>query len=221
MEGVTRSKGLIVPPDDHRPRLRQICDKHGVLLISDEMMSGWGRTGRWSAVDHWDVVPDMVTTARGLRWGYVSLGAVAVSDKIAEFFEDRILWCGLTCIGHTLACAAGLATIDVYEEDGLIENAARGGQHLGQRLEEIKDERPSVGDVCYIGLFYALGIVKRKATKERIDLLTEVGMFLRANGLFTFLFHNVLFVVGPLRITEGQIDEGMAIIDRALEITDG
>ena len=220
MEGVTGSNGLLVPPDDYWPRIRQICDKHGILLVSDEVMSGWGRTGQWFAVDHWEVVPDMITTAKGLTSGYVPLGAVIVSEAIAKYFEDKMLWCGLTYSGHPLACAAGVATLEVYEEDGLIENAARVGRTLGQRLEQIKARHPSVGDVRSIGLFSALEIVKDKASKAPIDPLTEVFKFLKENGLFTFVFHNILFVVPPLCITEAQLDEGLAIVERALEITD-
>jgi taurine--2-oxoglutarate transaminase len=220
MEGVTGSNGLLVPPDDYWPRIRQICDKYGILLVSDEVMSGWGRTGKWFAVDHWDVVPDMITTAKGLTAGYVPLGAVIVSDAIAKYFEDKMLWCGLTYSGHPLACAAGVATIEVYEEDQLIENAARVGDYLGQRLEQIKASHPSVGDVRYIGLFSALEIVKDKTSKAPIDPLTEVFKFLKEHGLFTFVFHNILFVVPPLCITEAQLDEGLAIIEQALEITD-
>jgi taurine--2-oxoglutarate transaminase len=162
----------------------------------------------------------MITTAKGLTSGYVPLGVVVVSEKIAGYFDDQTLFCGLTYSGHPLACAAGLATLQVYEEEGLIENAARVGKHLGARLEEIKARHASVGDVRSIGLFSALEIVKSKATKEPFDPLTEVGTFLRANGLFTFLFHNILFVVPPLCITAAQVDEGLAIIEKALEITD-
>ena len=150
---------------------------YGILLISDEVMSGWGRTGKWFAVDNWDVVPDIITTAKGLTSGYVPLGAVIVSEPIAKFFEDKMLYCGLTYSGHPLACAAGLATLEVYEEDGLIENAARVGQYLGQRLEEIKHSHPSVGDVRYIGLFSALEIVKDRKTRQPIDPLTQVAGF--------------------------------------------
>jgi taurine--2-oxoglutarate transaminase len=219
MEGVTGSNGLIVPPDDYWPRLRQICDKYGILLISDEVMSGWGRTGKWFAVDNWNVVPDIITTAKGLTAGYVPLGAVIVTDKIADFFEDKMLWCGLTYSGHPLACAAGVATLEVYEEDGLIENAAKVGRHLGERLEAIKASHSSVGDVRYIGLFSALEIVKNRKSKEPIDPLTETQKVLRAEGLFTFNFHNILFVVPPLCITEAQLDEGLAIIEKALTET--
>jgi taurine--2-oxoglutarate transaminase len=220
MEGVTGSNGLIVPPDDYWPRVREICDRFGILLISDEVMSGWGRTGKWFAVDHWNVVPDIITTAKGITSGYVPLGAVIVSKPIADYFEDKMLWCGLTYSGHPLACAAGIATIEVYEEDRLIENAAKLGEYLGKRLEDIKSHHPSVGDVRYIGLFSALEIVKSKITKRPIDPLTETGKYLRNNGLFTFIFHNILFVVPPLCINEAQIDEGLAIIEEALEITD-
>lgn len=220
MEGVTGSNGLIVPPDEYWPRVREICDKYGILLISDEVMSGWGRTGKWFAVDNWEVVPDMITTAKGLTSGYVPLGAVIVSDDIAEYFEDKMLWAGLTYSGHALACAAGLATLEVYQEDGLIENAVKVGRYLGERLEGIKQRHPSVGEVRYIGLFSALEIVKNRETKEPIDPLTEVAKYLKEHGLFTFVFHNMLFIVPPLCITEGQLDEGLEIIEQGLLITD-
>ncbi len=220
MEGVTGTNGLIVPPDDYWPRIREICNKYGILLISDEVMSGWGRTGKWFAVDNWGVVPDMITTAKGLTAGYVPLGALVVSEPIAKYFDDKYLYMGLTYSAHPLACAAGVATVSVYEEDGLIENAVKVGRHLGQRLEEMKARHASVGDVRYIGLFSALELVKSKATKAPMDQVAELGKVLRANGLFHFIFRNVLFVVPPLCITEAQLDEGLAIMDQALEITD-
>jgi taurine--2-oxoglutarate transaminase len=219
MEGVTGSNGLLVPPDDYWPRIREICTRHDILLISDEVMSGWGRTGQWFAVDNWEVVPDIITTAKGITSGYVPLGAVIVSDKIADYFEDKMLWAGLTYNGHPLACATALATIEVYEQDGLIENARKVGTYLGRRLEDIKANHPSVGDVRYIGLFSALEIVRNRETKEPIDPLTAVQKVLRENSLFTFNFHNILFVVPPLCITESQIDEGLDIIEKALAVT--
>jgi taurine--2-oxoglutarate transaminase len=220
MEGVTGSNGLIVPPDDYWPRIRDICNKYGILLVSDEVMSGWGRTGKWFAVDNWNVVPDMITTAKGITSGYVPLGAVIVSEPIAEFFDNKMLWCGLTYSGHPLACAAGLATIETYELDGLLQNTVKVGKYLELRLEHLKQTHASVGDVRYIGLFSALEIVKNKEKKTPIDPLVETGKFLRANGLFTFLFHNILFVVPPLCITTEQLDEGLSIIEKSLEITD-
>jgi taurine--2-oxoglutarate transaminase len=220
MEGVTGSNGLIVPPDDYWPRIREICDKYGILLISDEVMSGWGRTGKWFAVDNWNVVPDIITTAKGITSGYVPLGAVIISDPMAEYFEDKMLWCGLTYSAHPLACAVAVATINAYEEDGLLQNAVVIGKQLGQQLEDMKNRHSSVGDVRYIGLFSALEIVNNKVTKLPIDPLTDLGKYLRSHGLFTFIFHNVLFVVPPLCINSDQLDEGLKIIDEALQFTD-
>lgn len=225
MEGVVGSNGLIVPPDDYWPRVREICDKYGILLISDEVMSGWGRTGKWFAVDNWDVTPDIITTAKGITSGYVPLGACIVSEAIAKFFDDKYLYAGLTYNGHALACAAALATIDVYEEDGLLDNAVKVGEHLGEALEEIKSRHPSVGDVRYIGLFSALELVSNRQTKEIFPgaKMAELGKYLREKGLFTFIMANamgsIVFVVPPLCITTEQLDEGLLIIEEALSAT--
>ena len=220
IEGVTGSNGLIVPPNDYWPRVREICNKYGILLISDEVMSGWGRTGKWFAVDNWNVVPDIITTAKGITSGYVPLGAVIISEPIANYFEDKMLWCGLTYSGHPLACAAAAATINVYTEDRLFQNAVAVGKYLGERLEESKLNHMSVGDVRYIGLFTAIEVVKNRTTKQPIDPLLETSKYLKDNGLFTFIFHNVLFIVPPLCINRAQIDEGLDIIEKALRITD-
>ncbi len=226
MEGVVGSNGLIVPPDDYWPRVREICTKYGILLISDEVMSGWGRTGKWFAVDNWDVTPDIITTAKGITSGYMPLGAVIVSEPIAKFFDDKYLYAGLTYNGHALACAAAVATIKVYEEDNLLENAVMVGKHLGQALEDIKSRHASVGDVRYIGLFSAIELVTNRETKESFapSVMTEVGKHLRQNGLFTFIMANnmgsIVFIVPPLCITKEQLDEGLEIIEKALKITD-
>ncbi|MEW6403445.1 MAG: aminotransferase class III-fold pyridoxal phosphate-dependent enzyme [Chloroflexota bacterium] len=215
LEGVTGTNGLIVPPDDYWPRLREICDKHGILLISDEVMSGWGRTGEWFAVDNWNVTPDIITTAKGITSGYVPLGAVIVREHIAKYFDDKVLYAGLTYNGHALACAAALATIEAYEEDKIFENAKIVGQHLGECLEELKQKHPSVGDVRYIGMFSALELVKNRETKEPLDP-TPLKTFLIQNGVYVFGFKNVLFVVPPLTITREQLDEGLNMIDEGL-----
>ena len=215
MEGVTGTNGLIIPPDDYWPRVREICDKYGILLISDEVMSGWGRTGEWFAVDNWNVVPDIITTAKGITSGYVPLGAVIVREKIAKFFDDKVLFAGLTYNGHALACAAALATIEAYEEDNIFENAKKVGKHLGECLEDLKAKHPSIGDVRYIGLFSGIEFVKNRETKEPMDL-TPLKNFLIANGVYVFNFKNVLFVVPPLVITEEQLDEGLNLIDEGL-----
>jgi len=230
LEGVVGSNGIIVPPDDYWPRIRELCTKYGILLISDEVMSGFGRTGKWFAVDNWGVVPDMITMAKGITAGYVPLGAVVVSERIARHFDDSMLWCGLTYSAHPLACAAGVATLQVYDDDNLISNAAQLGVHLGKQLETMKSKHPSVGDVRYIGLFSVIELVKdkktneplisRNATAESLGLMKEVGATLRENGLFTFIKPNRIFIVPPLCITATQLDEGLEIIDRALDITD-
>ncbi len=215
LEGVTGTNGLIIPPDDYWPRVRQICDRYGILLISDEVMSGWGRTGRWFAVDNWNVVPDIITTAKGITSGYVPLGAVIVSAKIAQYFDDKYLYAGLTYNGHALACAAALATIEAYEEGRVFENALRVGAYLGRRLEELKAGHRSVGDVRYIGLFSALELVKNRQTKEILDL-TTLKSYLLAEGVYVFNFKNILFVVPPLIITEQQLEDGLAVLDQGL-----
>lgn len=226
MEGVVGSNGLIVPPDDYWSRVREICDKYGILLISDEVMSGWGRTGQWFAVDNWQVVPDIITTAKGITSGYAPLGAVIVSEEIAKFFDDKYLYAGLTYNGHALSCAAALATIDVYNDDNLIENARVVGKYLGERLEAIKEKHPSVGDVRYIGLFSTIELVQNRESKEVMpaNVMGAIGKTLRENGLFTFIMANnlgsMVFIVPPLCITKEQLDEGLAIVDKALEIAD-
>jgi len=226
MEGVTGSNGLIVPPDDYWPRVREICDKYGILLISDEVMSGWGRTGKWFAVDNWDVEPDIITTAKGITSGYVPLGAVIVSEEIADHFEDNYLFAGLTYSGHALACAAALATINVYEEDSLLENAATLGNYLGETLEDIKARHASVGDVRYIGLFSTIELVENRETKKPFPaaVMADIKKALMDSGLFTFIMvkdiGTMIFVVPPLCITKDQLDEGFALVEKALEVAD-
>jgi taurine--2-oxoglutarate transaminase len=230
LEGVTGSSGIIIYPDEYWPRMREIADKYGILLVDDEVMSGFGRTGKWFGIDNWGVVPDVMTMAKGLTAAYVPLGAVVVSRDIAAYFEDRMLPLGLTYSGHTLACATAVATINVYREDKLIENTLTMGKVLGEELEEIKAKHPSVGDVRYIGLFSVIEVVKDKATKEpmapwnakpsEMGAMADVAKFLRDNGLYTFVRWNWIFAVPPLCITESQLKDGLAIIDKALEITD-
>ncbi len=227
LEPVVGSNGIIVPPDFYWPRVREICDKYGILLIADEVMSGWGRTGQWFAVDNWGVVPDMITTAKGITSGYLPLGAVIVSEPISKFFDDKYLYAGLTYNGHTLALATALATIETYEQEHLIENARELGKYLGERLENIKAQHVSVGDVRYIGLFSAIELVENRETKKVMpsNVMAQVGKVLRENGVFTFVMANnlgsIVFVVPPLIITKEQLDEGLKVIELALEVADG
>jgi len=222
MEGVTGSNGLLVPPDDYWPRVREITKKYDVLLIDDEVMSGFGRTGKWFAVNHWNVEPDIMTMAKGLTSGYLPLGAVAVSEPIASYFDDKYLYMGLTYCGHPMCCAAGVATVNLYKEEKIIDNAAAMGEVLGQELERIKEAHSSVGDVRYIGLFSVIELVKNRETKERMDLgvMKSIQGHLVANGLTTFVSKNMIFVCPPLVINKTELLDGLKIIESAVEIAD-
>ena len=223
VEPVTGTNGIFVPPPEYLPRIREICDEFGVLLIADEVMTGWGRTGKWFGVDNWNVVPDIMTMAKGITQGYVPLGAVVVNDKIAEHFEDHMLWCGLTYSGHTLGCATGLATLQVYEEENLIENSAKMGQLLKERLEDIKKKHPSVGDVRYIGLFSAIELVKDRRTKEPLapwngpdpGVMGRINAFLRDKGIYIYPRWNYLFIAPPISINEQELNLGMDAVDES------
>jgi len=166
VEPVTGTNGVFVPPKEYLPRIREICDEFGVLLVADEVMTGWGRTGKWFGVDNWNVVPDIMTMAKGVTQGYIPLGAVVVNEKIAKFYDDHMLWCGLTYSGHPLACAAGVATVKVYEDENLIEHSAKMGEKFKARLLELYDQHPAIGEVRSIGLFGAIELVKNRETKE-------------------------------------------------------
>ena len=230
VETVTGTNGIIIPPDGYLQGLRALCDKHGILLIADEIMSGFGRTGEWFAVDHWKIVPDIMTVAKGLTSAYVPLGATIVSDKIAAQFEDKPLYAGLTYNSHPVGCAAAVACINVYKEDKLIENAKTLGEILSAELARLKEKHPSVGDVRSIGLFSIVELVKNRETREpmtpfnpratELGPMAPFGAYLREHGLFTLVRWNTFFVNPPLCITEAELREGLAIIDAALEITD-
>jgi taurine--2-oxoglutarate transaminase len=230
IESVVGTNGIIIPPDGYMQGLRALCDRYGILLICDEVMSGFGRTGEWFAVNHWNIVPDIMTVAKGLTSAYLPLGAVLVNDAIAEHYQTNMLASGLTYGAHPLSCAAAIAAIKVYEEDGLIENARRMGRVLGQELEGLKQRHPSVGDVRYIGLFSIIELVKDRATREplvpfnpapsQMGPMVKLTEYLLDNGLFAFRRWNTLFCNPPLCITEHQLREGIEIIDKALDITD-
>lgn len=230
VESVVGTNGLIIPPDGYMQGLRELCTKYGILLICDEIMSGFGRTGEWFAVDHWGVTPDIMTMAKGLTSAYVPLGATMVTDTIAEFFEDRTLYAGLTYNAHPVGCAAAIACINIYRQDRLIENARTLGAVLQAELNRLKERHPSVGDVRAIGLFSLVELVKNRTTREplvpfnprpdELGPIPQLNAFFREHGLFTFVRWNTFFINPPLCITEEQLREGLAIIDRGLEITD-
>ena len=196
-------------------------------MICDEVMSGFGRTGEWFAVDHWKVVPDLLTMAKGLTSAYVPLGAVGIRRPIADYFQDHIFPGGLTTNSHPLACAAALATIQVYEDDCLVKNARRMGVLLKELLADLQVRHPSVGAVRSIGLFGLVELVRDRRMREPMapfngtsPEMIALGKLFRLEGLYTFLRWNTFFTNPPLCITEGELRDGFAIINRALEITD-
>lgn len=227
LETVTGTNGILIPPDGYLQGVRELCTKYGILMVSDEIMCGFGRTGEWFAVDHWDVVPDIISCAKGLTSSYAPLGALGIRPEIAEYFQEHVFWGGLTYNTHPLGVAAALATIAVYEEDGLLEHTRKMGDVMARHHQELKDKHPSVGAVRNIGLFGCLDLVKNRETMEPISafnttspVMADVTRFLLDNGLYTMVHWWTLMTNPPLPITEEQLGEGFEIIDRALRIAD-
>src|SRR2546421_972463 len=227
VEPVVGTNGILVPPDGYMQGLRALCDKYGILLIADEVMAGFGRTGEWFSVDHWKVVPDLISMAKGLTSAYVQLGAVGMRRHIADHFQKNVFWGGLSFKNHPPPCAAALATIAVYEEDGLIENARRMGTVMRGMLEDLQSRHASVGATRNIGLFGIVELVRNRETRDPMAPfngtsleMQELGKFLRHEGLYTFVRWNTFFTNPPLCITEAEMSEAFAIIDKGLEITD-
>src|SRR5687768_2050078 len=224
LEPVTGTNGILVLPDGYLRGVRDLCDKYGILMIADEVMSGFGRTGKWFAIDHWNVVPDIISMAKGLTSAYVQLGAVGMRRKIADHFKEKVFFGGLTYNSHTLACAAALATLDVYEQDGLIDRAAKMGERMKARLAELAKKHPSVGAVRSIGLFGIVELVRNRKTMEPSNgtspEMKALGAFFRENGLYTFVRWNTFFTNPPLTITDAEMDEGFDVIDRGLTEAD-
>jgi taurine---2-oxoglutarate transaminase len=228
VEPVVGANGIIVPPPGYMQGLRALCDKYGIMLIADEVMSGFGRTGEWFACQNWNVTPDIMTFAKGVNSGYVPLGGVIVRQPIADYFEDHTFFGGLTYAGHPLACAAALATIQVYKEEKMVENSKQMGRVLMRELEAMKERHPSVGDVRGLGLFCGVELVKNKETREMLvrwngptqGVGAEVREKALQSGLYMFGRWNVLFVAPPLCITQDELRQGLAILDEALDIAD-
>ncbi len=230
LETVTGTNGIIVPPDGYLRSVREVCDRHGVLLILDEVMAGFGRTGRWFACEHWDVVPDIITTAKGINSGYVPLGAMTVRDHVYDSIKDRFFAGGLTYSGHPLACAVGVASIEAFREEGVVENAAAMGAYLAEALPELASRHPSVGEVRGLGLFWGLELVRNRETREPLvpfnaggDAAEPVFRITKAcleRGLYPFMHWNVLAITPPLTITREELDEGLEILDDVLSIAD-
>jgi taurine---2-oxoglutarate transaminase len=227
LEPVTGTNGILIPPDGYLQGLREICDRHGILLICDEIMTGFGRTGRWFAVDHWSVVPDLITMAKGLTSSYAPLGAVGMRPKVAAYFDTNVFFGGLTYNSHPLGCAAALGAIQAYEEDDMVGNARRMGAVLAKHHRRLQERHACVGAVRSIGLFGALELVRNRRTLEPLapfngtsPEMKAIGQALLDAGLFTFIRWNTVMTNPPLCITEDELDEGFEILDAALEIGD-
>jgi taurine--2-oxoglutarate transaminase len=227
VEPVTGTNGVIVPPDGYLQGLRGLCDEYGILLIADEVMSGFGRTGKWFAVDHWGVIPDLMTMAKGLTSGYAPLGVVAMRPNIAAFFNDRTFQSGLTYNAHPICLAAAIANIRVMQEDRLVEHAANMGIVLHQLLAELGEQHLSVGDVRSIGLFGAIELVRDRKSREPLapynttsPEMVALRNYLLDHGVYLYTHWNTLLIIPPLIIDEDQLNEGMAVIDKALKVAD-
>ena len=227
LEPVTGTNGILIPPDGYLEGVRELCDRHGILMIADEVMSGFGRTGEWFAVNHWGVVPDIITMAKGLTSSAVPLGAVGLRPSVHRYFDEHVFWGGLTYNSHPLACAAALATISVYEEDGLIDRSRKLGEVMADHHHELFEKHASIGLVRNLGLFGVLELVRSRETMEPMapfngssEEMKAIGKHLDEQGLFTMVRWNGIMTNPPLCITEEQLAEGFEIIGGALEAAD-
>ena len=230
MEGESGSSGCIKYPPDYLIKIRALCDRYGILLIVDEVMSGFGRTGKWFAVDHHGVVPDMIATAKGLTSGYLPMGALIVSDKIAAHFDDRVLMLGLTYSAHPVCCAAALEVLKIYEDENMLANAGTMGKYIEQKIETLKLRHPSIGDFRNTGLLGCIELVKNRQTKEpmapfnakpeEMVVMNKVAAKIKELGMYTFVRWNYIFIAPPLCIKHAEVDEGIEILSRAIAIAD-
>ena len=228
LETITGSNGVIIPPKGYLPGVRKVCDEFGILMICDEVMAGWARTGKMFAFENFDVIPDMVTFAKGVTCGYIPLGGVAVSKKIAAYFDEQVLSCGLTYSGHPLACAAGVACVNYYQTHCIADHVQETGKALGVILENLKKNHPCVGDVRYIGLFSGIELVKDKSSKTPLvpygsdpeGIMGKIVGMLKERGFATYSHENIILVAPPLIITEAQLREEMEIMDQVLGYVD-
>ncbi|HRW17758.1 MAG TPA: aspartate aminotransferase family protein [Dermatophilaceae bacterium] len=231
LETVVGTNGVLVPPPGYLAGLRTICDELGIMLICDEVMAGFGRCGEWFAVQHWEVTPDLITFAKGVNSGYVPLGGVIISRSIAETFRDRVYPGGLTYSGHPLACASAIASIRIFEEEGVIEHARMlGTDIIGPELARLAERHPSVGDVRGLGAMWCVELVRDRATREPLVPYAAAGAAnapmaafaaaCKERGLWPFVHFNRTHVAPPLTTSVEEVRQGLAILDEALEVTD-
>ncbi len=230
LEGESGSSGCFKYPVGYLLKVRDICNKHGILLIIDEVMSGFGRTGKWFGFQNHGIVPDMIAMAKGLTSGYLPFGCLMVSDKIASKYDDVVLPLGLTYSAHPVCCAAALETIKIYEDDKLIENTIAMGKYMNEQVELLKQKHPSIGDWRNTGLLGCIELVKNRTTKEpmapfnakpdEMQVMNKVAAKIKELGMYTFVRWNFIFIAPPLCVTKEQVDEGLAIISEAISIAD-
>ncbi|MFL5810345.1 MAG: aminotransferase class III-fold pyridoxal phosphate-dependent enzyme [Flavisolibacter sp.] len=230
LEGQSGSSGCFLYPNGYLKTVREICNRHGILLIIDEVMSGFGRTGKWFGFQHHDIVPDMIAMAKGLTCGYLPFGCLMVSDKIASKYDDQVLPLGLTYSAHPVSCAAALETLKIYEDDQLIENAAAMGQYIDEQVAGLMKKHKSIGDWRNTGLLGCLELVKDRKTKEpmapfnakpaEMEVMNKVAAKIRESGMYTFVRWSYIFIAPPLCVTKDEINEGLDIISKAISIAD-
>jgi taurine--2-oxoglutarate transaminase len=231
VEPVVGTNGVLVPPKEYMPRLRQICDAHGVLLIADEVMTGWCRTGKWFAVDHWNVVPDILTTAKGITNAAIPLGLCATSSKVASYFDDHFFSHGHTYEAHPLTLAPAIASIHEMQRLKLNERATEVGAYLGQKLNALKPRHPSIGEVRGLGMFWAVELVRNQTTKVPFNtyadklaskplLVDKVAGRAMSNGVFIQAWMSHFVIAPPLIISKEDIDRGVSVLDEALALAD-
>jgi taurine--2-oxoglutarate transaminase len=230
LETVTGTNGIIVPPDGYLQSIREVCDKYGILLIADEVMAGFGRTGKWFGVENWDVVPDILSVAKGINSGYIPLGAMVVRKPIADWVRDKYFAGGLTYSGHPLACASAVASIEAFKEEGIVEHAAEMGPVFGELLSGLQEKHPSIGEVRGLGCFWGIELVKNRETREPLvpfnatgEAFAPVARVYKAaldRGLYLMTHWNVVMVCPPLTITREELEEGIAVLDEALTVAD-
>jgi taurine---2-oxoglutarate transaminase len=231
LETVVGTNGILVPPDGYLQGVREICDEHGIVMIADEVMAGFGRCGEWFAVDRWGVTPDLICFAKGVNSGYVPLGGVIISRRIADTFAERPYPGGLTYSGHPLACASAVASINIFKEEGIIEHARHlGTDVIGPALAEIAERHRSVGEVRGLGVFWAIELVKDRRTREPLvpynaagpaaAPMNELAAACKQRGLWPFTHFNRMHVVPPITTSDEDVRAGLAIIDEALSVAD-
>jgi taurine---2-oxoglutarate transaminase len=231
LETVVGTNGVLVPPDGYLAGVRAICDEFGIVMIVDEVMAGFGRCGEWLAVDHWGVTPDLITFAKGVNSGYIPLGGVIISDRIAASFQTTTYPGGLTYSGHPLACASAVASIGIFREEGIIDNARQiGADVLGPGLAALAERHPSIGEVRGLGVFWALELVRDRRTREPFvpfnasgadaAPMAEFATACKQRGLWPFIHFNRTHAVPPCTVTADEASSGLEILDEALEVAD-